>query len=89
MTADLAAADAATTDQAVGSGAAAPVVEEVRFLDAMVSRVCADSGAAAGDVRRRAEQLLAEFRDARVRSFISVLLEKQLRRSFPRPARTW
>jgi hypothetical protein len=89
VAADLAAACPTVTDVAVGSDPATPVVDDAWFLDAMVSRVCADTGAPSEDVRRRADELLVEIRDARVRTFISVLLEKQLRRSFRRPAPTW
>jgi hypothetical protein len=58
------------------------VVEHPPFLDGLVSRVSSDCGADPEVVRQHAADVLAEFAHARIRSFIPILVEKQVRERF-------
>lgn len=49
------------------------------MLERLVARMCSRYDVAAADVRRHTEEALAEFDDARLRAFVPVLVEKQLR----------
>jgi Protein of unknown function (DUF3562) len=54
-------------------------------LETIVERVATEFGAAREEVRSRALELLSGYADARVRSFVPILVEKRLRETYRTP----
>jgi hypothetical protein len=55
-------------------------------LGPVVARVCAEFGAHRAEVTARAAVYLAGFREARVRAYVPLLVEKKLRETYRRQA---
>jgi Protein of unknown function (DUF3562) len=55
------------------------------FVETIVERVATEFGAAREEVRSRALELLSGYADARVRSFVPILVEKRLRETYRTP----
>jgi hypothetical protein len=72
----------ADTEVAPGSEAVVPVDVVVESL---VARICAEFGARPDEVRAHATRLLRGYANARVRSFVPILVEKKLRETYRRP----
>ena len=64
------------------------VDEHPLFLEPLVLRISKEFAAERAEVHRRAVEFLGGFRHARVRSFIPILVEKQLRESYRRAPAT-
>jgi hypothetical protein len=66
-----------------------PAVDErAPFLEPLVLRISEEFAAERAEVHRRAVELLHDFRHARVRSFIPILVEKRLREAYRRARAT-
>jgi hypothetical protein len=57
-------------------------VVETTFLEALVAQVSEEYGAAREEVRSGAVQILQGFANARIQSFVPILVEKRLRASY-------
>jgi hypothetical protein len=63
-----------------------PGPEDPPYLDRLVQSICAEHAAAPAEVRRRASELLRSYANARIQTFVPILVEKQLRQTYPRLA---
>jgi hypothetical protein len=54
------------------------------FVERIVARICTDYGASPDEVRAHAARLLRGYENARVRSFLPILVEKKLRDTYRR-----
>jgi hypothetical protein len=72
-----------TAVPALGDDAAVPAVGS--FVESLVERLCAEYHGDPRVVRRQVDAVLATFADARVRAFVPILVEKQVRRAYHGP----
>jgi hypothetical protein len=61
-----------------------PAGAEWSFVEPLVARICAEYGALPDEVRAHAVLLLRGYDNARVRSFVPILVEKKLRETYRR-----
>jgi hypothetical protein len=80
-------ADALVVSAQAPGGPGDAVQGQVPFLESLVSQICRDYGAAPEVVGWHAANIVRQFANARVHSFIPVLVEKQLRERFRRGLR--
>jgi hypothetical protein len=71
------------TEVAPGPEAVVAVVEP--FVEALVTRICAEYGARPEEVRALVARLLSGYETARIRAFVPILVEKKLRETYRRP----
>jgi hypothetical protein len=55
---------------------------EATFLESLVARISEEYGAAREEVRSGAVQILQSFANARIQSFVPILVEKRLRAAY-------
>ena len=70
-------------------GVSAPVLEPAvarghlpAFVEPLVQRICAEYGAAASEVRDRIADMLLGFANARIQTFVPILVEKRLQQMY-------
>jgi hypothetical protein len=64
-----------------------PLPADTAFVDPLAVRLGEQYGVDPEDVRRRAGAVLARYADARVRTFVPLLVEKELRDGYRRAGR--